>query len=223
MSDPRDRIGETGLRFFGKVTASVSHEIKNVFAVINENAGLLEDLMLLAAKGRPLDGGRLRDIVGTVIAQIRRGDGIVKSLNTFSHTVDDVSKTVDLGETLRLVATLFSRHASMKGVTVEVAIDGAVSVTTSPFALQNLIWLCLEFCLKAVSSRKRVDLRAKSTEEGALIRITGLNAEEPLQGFPGTCEKDLIASLGGKLSVDASVGEVVIHLPGAVASGKGSA
>ena len=38
-----DSIGGSGLQFFGKVSASISHELKNVLAIINENAGLLED------------------------------------------------------------------------------------------------------------------------------------------------------------------------------------
>jgi hypothetical protein len=30
MGDKLDTIGETGLQFFGEMTASISHEIKNV-------------------------------------------------------------------------------------------------------------------------------------------------------------------------------------------------
>jgi hypothetical protein len=44
MIDETDSLGRQGLQFFGKISASVSHEIKNVLAVIGENAGLLEDL-----------------------------------------------------------------------------------------------------------------------------------------------------------------------------------
>jgi hypothetical protein len=44
MSWNWELLGETGLQFFGKMSASISHEIKNVMAIINENAGLLEDL-----------------------------------------------------------------------------------------------------------------------------------------------------------------------------------
>ena len=32
-----DIIGGEGLQFFGKMSASISHEIKNVLAIINEN------------------------------------------------------------------------------------------------------------------------------------------------------------------------------------------
>ena len=48
MGAKLETAAETGLQFFGKMTASISHEIKNVLAIINENAGLLEDLALLS-------------------------------------------------------------------------------------------------------------------------------------------------------------------------------
>ena len=43
------------LRFFGKMNASISHELRNALAVINENAGLIKDLMIMTEKGHPLD------------------------------------------------------------------------------------------------------------------------------------------------------------------------
>ncbi|NNG12708.1 MAG: sensor histidine kinase, partial [Halobacteria archaeon] len=36
------------LRYFGKVTASISHELKNVLAILNEHTGLLQDLTAMA-------------------------------------------------------------------------------------------------------------------------------------------------------------------------------
>jgi len=55
-----DINGENALKFFGKMTASISHELKNVLAIINENAGLLEDLCAMAEKGRPVDPVRIK-------------------------------------------------------------------------------------------------------------------------------------------------------------------
>jgi hypothetical protein len=55
MSAKLEIVAETGLQFFGKMTASISHEIKNVLAIINENAGLLEDRD--AATGKYVPGG----------------------------------------------------------------------------------------------------------------------------------------------------------------------
>ena len=44
MIDFKETTEYEGLRFFGKVNASISHEIRNALAVINENAGLIKDL-----------------------------------------------------------------------------------------------------------------------------------------------------------------------------------
>ncbi len=55
MSDYQESIGECGLQCFGSISASISHELKNALAIINENAGLLEDLSFMAEKGLPLD------------------------------------------------------------------------------------------------------------------------------------------------------------------------
>ena len=53
-------VAETGLQFFGEITASNSHEIKNILAIINENAGLLEDLALMYDRGAQIEPQRLK-------------------------------------------------------------------------------------------------------------------------------------------------------------------
>ena len=60
-------IAETGLQFFGRISASISHEIKNVLAIVNENAGLLEDYSIMAEGGMPLDPARLKKMASTVM------------------------------------------------------------------------------------------------------------------------------------------------------------
>jgi len=75
MIHQKDVIGDEGLRFFGKISASISHELKNTFAVINENAGLLEDFSVMAEKGIPMDPARLMKLGGTIRKQICREDG----------------------------------------------------------------------------------------------------------------------------------------------------
>ena len=82
-------ISETGLQFFGKMSASISHEMKNVMAIINENAGLLEDLTVMAEKGMPIDPERLKTQASRIMKQIRRGDDIIKGMNRFAHSVDE--------------------------------------------------------------------------------------------------------------------------------------
>ena len=112
-------IAREGVQFFGKMSASISHEIKNALAIINENAGLLEDFMLLAEKGRPIDPERLKSLAGQVMKQVKRADDLVKRMNRFAHSADEPSKNIDLGETLELITSITQRLASRREARVE--------------------------------------------------------------------------------------------------------
>jgi len=39
---------QTEIAFFGRITAGVTHELKNVLAIVNESSGLMQDLLALS-------------------------------------------------------------------------------------------------------------------------------------------------------------------------------
>jgi signal transduction histidine kinase len=215
MSWKCDVIGETGLQFYGKIVASLTHEIKNALAVINENAGLLKDFTLMSKEGVPIDPERLRSVSEKVMKQVQRADGIVGNMNRFAHSVDESLKEVDLAELLAFVATLSGRLASMRGVSLEPrGTEGPVTITTNPFFLQNLVSLCLDFAMDAADEKKTVGLSAEKREDGAQIRFTGVGglAEAPTNAFPASREKKLLDALSAQLAVDTESGEFLITL-----------
>ena len=103
MKEGFDKAEGQGLRFFGKISASISHELKNVLAIINENAGLLQDYALKADKGVPLETERIKTLAEMMRGQIRRGDKIITNMNRFAHSVDETVKAVDLRDILEHV------------------------------------------------------------------------------------------------------------------------
>ena len=115
MTDQWETIAREGFQFFGKMSASISHEIKNALAIINESAGLLEDFSLLAEKGRPIDPERLKLLARSVSKQVQRADGLVKKMNRFAHSADDAIRIFDLGEILDLVVSLVQRSGRHAG------------------------------------------------------------------------------------------------------------
>ena len=220
MNNQWDIIGWEGLQFFGKMSASISHEIKNVLAIINENAGLIEDYTIMAEKGAHFDPGKFRSLAEKVGAQIRRADGIVKNMNTFAHSIDEPAKSIDLSDFLEFASALFARFAVMRGIALESKpSESSLMITTSPFFLLNLIWFCLELAMDAAGPEKAVGLSARKTDTGAQIGFTGLKAlGEALSGeFPGEEKKPLLELLKAEIEIEQERGEIMINLPGDMA------
>lgn len=209
-------LGETGLRFFGKMSASISHEIKNVMAIINENAGLLEDFTVMAEKGMPIDPQRLKTRAAMIMKQIRRGDEIIRGMNRFAHSVDEPLQQVDLGDTLSLMVALSSRFAAMRGVRLEMEPPPApVPLVINPFFLENLIWLCLDFAMGSTGEGKTVGLRAEKSQTDPKIQFFKLQdlADKDTGSFPGQYETALLQTLKAGLVIHKESGEMHLTFP----------
>jgi len=215
MGGKPEIVTETGLQFFGRISASISHEIKNVLAIVNENAGLLEDLTLLADRGKPLDPARLKMMAQAVKKQVGRADGIIKNMNRFAHSIDQTITTDDLDQTIELVIALTTRLAAMRGIKVNLKLPASpLRITTAPFYLMNLLWLCLDFSMSASGNEKRVELVVEETENSVQIRfrrLTGLNTAL-LESFPSDREKYLLDVLEADLRVEPAREEIALRL-----------
>ncbi len=191
-------IESTGLEFFGKVTASISHELKNRMAIINEQAGLLKDLVLMAERGAEIDLDRLKQLSGAVKTQVAMGDGILRNMNRFAHSVDSPRRSVDIRSLLDLTTALAARLATLKGVNLELYPGPeAVEVNTSPFLLMNLIWLLIEAALRGSEPGSELVLSFEKDKEAAFIGI-GNGLEGKTAGvFSAGKEADSLASALG--------------------------
>lgn len=156
-TDGAQMLAAAGMRFFGRMSASATHEIKNTLAIINENAGLLEDLTLMAEKGHPLATERVKDISQRLARQVHRADLILKKLNRLSHSVDLTRELVDLEKSVIFVLDLAGRLLEMQQVTVEITPPLApMVVDTNLFYLQNAIWLAIDMACCCSDQEKQV-------------------------------------------------------------------
>lgn len=216
MSAKLDTAAETGLQFFGKMSASISHEIKNVLAVINENAGLLDDFTLMAQRGVPLDPARLNKLAATVQKHVSRGDGIIKKMNRLAHSIDQTVTSVDPAEIINLFISLTDRLTAMRSVAVVPKLhENTIRIKTSPFLLLNLLWLCLEFAMEAASGAQRIELSTEQTATGLTIgfkQLSGFSDKHALD-FPSEREKSLLDLLEAGLTVNPAGEEILLTLP----------
>lgn len=216
MATDSDEVELAGIRFFGTMSASISHEIKNVLAVINENAGLLEDICFMADRGKPIDTVRLKRIAGDVKDQVRRADRIVTTMSRFAHSADELSTETDLGELTVLLGLLAMRFAAMRGVAIQTLAPSApVVVTTFPFGLLNLLWTCLDCAMTAAGSSKTVELVAERTTEGGLVRFRRLErlSETSIADIALGRLSALPHALNATIAADDTKTELIVRLP----------
>ncbi len=174
-----ENINQLGIGFFGTVMASISHELKNRIAIIKEQAGLLKDYSAMAEQGREINTERLGRLGQGLTEQVLKADTILKNMNQFAHSVDVIIRPTDLNDLLRLSISLAKHLADLHRISLK--LHGAappVKVTTSPFFLMNLIWLCLETLIRAADNPGAIALElVKKDQGGGLIRLQSDAAE----------------------------------------------
>ena len=174
-----------GLEFFGQISAAISHDLKNVLAIINEDAGLLQDFSLMAAQGMELDPDRLNRLAGKIQNQIKRGDSIIKNMNRFAHSVDLPECEVDYRELTALVISLLTRMASRKCVTVTLDENGPVTGKGDPFTIQRIIAKTLEISMDSAGRDNELKIGVAAENGKCVIELKGIAEQIPMDVLSG--------------------------------------
>ncbi len=203
----------TGLQFFGKISAAVTHDLKNNLSIINESAGLLEDFCVMAQRGQDIDMGRIAKVAGQVKGQVEKADRIIRSFNRFAHSVDHPVAPTDVGEMVVTLVQLAQRLLANAGVSAVVRPpEPPVVIATRPLLAQLLIWSGIQWAVGCVGDSTVMPIAVEASVGGASVRIG------PLVDLPGDGRgADLLASttdvlgvLNAELSIDTASKALVV-------------
>ncbi|MGD2271760.1 MAG: hypothetical protein PVI06_15265 [Desulfobacterales bacterium] len=174
-----ENMDQIGIGFFGTVMASISHELKNRIAIIKEQAGLLKDYSAMSEQGQKISTERLGRLGQGLSEQVVKADTVLKYMNQFAHSVDVIVQPTDLNDLLRLSISLAKHFAELHRIIIKLpAAAPPVQITTSPFFLTNLIWLCLEMLIRVADRPGAIELDlVKKAKGGGLIRLQSDAAE----------------------------------------------
>jgi C4-dicarboxylate-specific signal transduction histidine kinase len=225
------RVREIG--FMGKVTASLSHEIKNTLAIINESVGLMGDLL---RKDAPDDWPpylRLTNLMGSIEEQVQRSAAIVKRLNQFAHSMDKSLAELDLNETVRQTVILAQRFATLRRVNLETQLESKpLHLLSDPFRLLYVIFGFIERAINC--SPKEAEVTVKTERSGAMFQVTVtdqgtvgagkiralVSADPSTEAEQGESDLALLAqtieALGGTINAeqeDGGLNKVVLSFP----------
>ena len=213
MNDAINFMNMEGLKFFGRVNASISHELKNILAIISETAGFSNDLTDLAKQGKELNLSLIESCNDSIAEEIQRGFTTIKQMNRFAHSVDVPIKDIDLLETLDLTIKLSSFLSFASHVRITNPGKEIKSVLTCPFLMQNLIYQILCFTYESIGPDGEVQLQIDSEENGGIHLVFSSSGELVLEGFPNQNIQKTADILGVEFNIKTSSIEFDIWIP----------
>lgn len=193
------------LAFFGKIAAGVTHELRNVLAIINESNGLMGDLIAMSKTMTFPHQDRFLRSITKIEQQVRRGVEITGKFNRFSHSMDHPVVSVDLNEIVELTVALAQRFARLKNVElIHEACSKPVLILTNPFRLQMVLTKAVDCCIATMEGTGIVVLQVQEDAARPSLDIrceTALRStvalKDALRGFPAWQEFEELASALG--------------------------
>jgi C4-dicarboxylate-specific signal transduction histidine kinase len=205
--------------FIAAVTASATHELRNVLAIVKESAGLIEDLTQSGAgRGAP-DPARVLRCTERIATQVARGAELLTGLNRFAHGLEHPTARLQLDQEIRLAALLDQRLVRQRGHTVAVrAGDPDLMIRANPLRLQMALFAALECSAERLAEPGVLTLRA-ATHEGRPAVEIAVEATEggPTAGAPPGWDRvvQLVESLGGSVEAADPGRRFRLHWPAA--------
>jgi signal transduction histidine kinase len=210
----------------GRLAAGVAHEINNPLAIINEKAGLMQDLL----KNRPPDPveKKMANQIASILNSVNRCAAITRRLLSFARP-DSVSlQVIHLREVIENVIGFLGKEAQYRGIVVEVEVAAGIPPLASDRGkLEQILLNLMNNAFAAVSDGGHLRITArKTTRESISVAVIddgcGIPAEdikrvfEPFfstrtqkggTGLGLSITYGLVQELGGTIAVESQVGK----------------
>jgi two-component system NtrC family sensor kinase len=156
----------------GRLAAGVAHEINNPLAIINEKAGLLNDLVHMAGE-HPLND-KLRSIVGSIIKSVERCSDITHRLLGFARQREARTEMINLESLLKEVLGFLGKSALHRDIEVNFNIPGDLpAIESDRRQLQQIFLNIINNAFAAIDDGGRIDIGMTAIDEGSVgVSIT---------------------------------------------------
>lgn len=197
------------MAFLGKITASMTHEIKNTYAIILESSGLLSDLLSFSQEGSFPHQEKFQKVLGSINEQVHRGVALATRLNQFAHSMDEPVASIKVADLLELAAALMQRLARRRGIELEViAPDRDASFRSDPFRVQLVLASVVDQLAEALESGGKIILQPLPAFQEVTILCEAQGSKqagwEEATANLITSLKDILAALGAGLAVSSA-------------------
>lgn len=211
MEKETGQICAEGLAFFGRTNRFISHELKNILAIISETLGLIDELLELAETGKTLKPGKLRSLSESVLEEVDRANEIIRNMNAFGHSVDAFLGEIDINRTITLMIGLLRLDPSSRDTEIHFSECDTRPIQNSPFFLGSLIYRLLNY--SHINARPEKKIRVAVTPNANGIRMTFTGIIEKNRSLLASETEILAGAISAGISFDDSAGEMYLDLP----------
>lgn len=224
----------TKMATIGRLAASVAHEINNPLAIINEKAGLLQDLVSQTANQEHRE--KILRSLESIVKSVDRCGNVTHRLLGFTRSRESQTESIDLADLLQEVMDFTGKEAAHRNITVETRVaPGIPPILADRGQLQQVFLNLVNNAFAAVSDGGRIDLAVDSPRLGwvaVVIRDNGVGIPadklpyifEPFFSMKGkfgtglglSITYELVQRMGGRINIGSKLGEgttVTVELP----------
>jgi len=216
---------EKEVAFFGKITAGITHEMKNVLAIIRESSGLIKDIISISPEAVIKYQEKIQTSLVRIKDQIERGVNLTDRLNKFAHSTDETLSKIDLQETIEQLISLAQRFARLKHVvlkTVPLNQEGQpVTLVTRHIQLQMALFASLECCFTVMSAGGEINIGIRKNKGKNAVHVV-CKGDLPVQSeFARNISEsgkwpvlqEIAACLEGSANLDEIKHSIVLRFP----------
>lgn len=196
------------IQAFSKISASISHEIKNTMAIINENAGLLDDLVIMGG-GEGVSSERVKAAADTIARQVVRTNTMMNHLNRFAHTADHDTGQESLQDIFSLIVPLTVRQAAAKNLEITAHCPENIQIHTHLLPFHSLLYLTLRLLIDHSGDADKVSIEGDLKDGMVSVNFTASCISD---AFITSFSTDLMPVLLAKLKANSSSDENRLYL-----------
>lgn len=152
----------------GKITAAMTHEIKNVLAIIRESAGLAQDILSVVEDTAFPQKQKFSKIMDKIDNQVQRGADIVSALNSFAHLPDYEVRNEDLNSVIEQMMILSQKLSRTNGIKILIENDTMpVFMKADPLEIRMTLYSAVELLAPLLGRGSEIRIKSMKSESGS--------------------------------------------------------
>ncbi|MDD2464364.1 MAG: ATP-binding protein [Desulfobulbus sp.] len=154
----------------GRLAAGIAHEINNPLAIINEKAGLVQDLFMI--KEQYKEDSKLLGLIASIVSSVERCSVITRRLLSFARQSDANVTRINVKKIVTEVLSFLGKEPEYRSITISLDIeDGIDDIVTDKGKLQQVLLNIIKNAFAAVEDGGHLWIRGRKSSAGVELSI----------------------------------------------------